>query len=336
MLSKSQIIVIGGVLLVMVLSVVLIRLAPHVALLPGAELGNSKVLYSHGVQQFPRTIVDPVAREIELAQPPQRIMSGILTGDEMLSCLTTQERIQSVTYLADDPGISNVGGVFGHSISRNHGTIEEFIAAEPDLVIVAAYSNATSVQMLLGTGIPVIRFANFHTYADIRNNLRTLAKALGEEARAEQWLSEMDGRIQAVRDKTRDLRKPRVLYYSLSGSTSGPGSLMDETIRLAGGRNVLAETGLQGYTRISPEIAISLLPDVILLSDWDTEDGRTARDILTSDPAWQDVPAVRNQRVYSLSGAWLTSGSPFRVRGVEEIARLLHPDEFAKPDENAT
>ena len=336
MAIKSRVSIIGLVLLVLVLFVVLIRLAPDLALLPGAELGNSKVRYSHGAQQFPRVIVDPVQREIEISQPPQRIVSGILSGDEMLSRLTSPQRIQSVTYLADDPGISNVSAVFDASISRNHGAIEEFIAAEPDLVIVAAYSNATSVEMLLGTGIPIIRFANFHTYQDIRNNLMTLAQALGEESNAEQWLTEMDDRIRAVRDKTRLLPRPRVLYYSLSGSTSGPGSLMDETIRLAGGRNVVAETGAKGYTRISPEIAISLLPDVILLSDWHSEDGRTAKDIITSDPAWQNVPAIENQRVYSLRGAWLTSGSPFRVRGVEEIARLLHPEEFADTAEDSS
>ncbi len=298
-------------------------------LLPGVELGNStvKVLAKDG--GFPREIRDPVKRHIILAQPPQRIVSGILAGDEMLTELVSLDRIASITYLADDPGISNVPNYYPGSLPRNHGTIEEYLSLQADLAIVAAYSNATSVEMLLSTGIPVIRFANFHSYQDIRNNLTTLAKALGTEVQAQRWLLEMDSRIAEIHEKVASEARPRVLYYSLSGSTSGPGSLMDETINLAGGINVIAETGLRAYSRISPEMAIALQPEVILLSDWNNKAGQSARDILLNNPAWQDVPAIRSQRVYSLRGAWLTSGSPHRIKGVEEVARLLHPQRFS-------
>lgn len=301
----------------------------QLALLPGANLGNSEVVYLKSESEFPRQIIDPIGRVVELPEPPSVIVSGILAGDEMLTKLVDQSRVRSVTYLSDNPGISNVAGYYSDSIHRNHGAVEEILAAEPDLVIVAAYSNATSVEMLLNTGVPIIRFADFHSYSDVRKNVTTLAKALGEEKHAENWLRDMDQRIENVKSRVADQPKPRVLYYSLSGSTSGPGSLMDETINIAGGKNVIAETGLQAYSRISPEMAISLQPDVILVSDWAPEGGKSAQQILMEDLAWQDVPAIKNNRLYSLRGAWLTSGSPYRVKGVELVAKLLHPTVFS-------
>ncbi len=304
----------------------------QLALLPGTRLAASEVNYLDDQQGFPRQIIDPVGRTLTVTRPPSRIVSGILAGDEMLSKLVEKSRISSVTYLADNPGISNVAEFYPESIYRNHGAVEETLAAEPDLVIVAAYSNATSVEMLLNAGIPVIRFADYNSYQHLRHNLRTLAKALGAEKNAETWIADMDRRIAAVQQRVANQPKPRVLYYSLSGSTSGPGSLMDETIRLAGGQNVIKETGLKAHTRISPEMAISLQPDVILVSDWAPEGGKSARQLLLENPAWQDVPAIKNQRLYSVLGAWLTSVSPYRVKGVELLAQLLHPDVFIDRD----
>ncbi len=298
------------------------------SLIPGTQLGNSDVRYLDSHQRFPRQIIDPAGRAVTLPRPPSAIVSGILAGDEMLARLVDQSRVRSVTYLADDPGISNVSEIYPDAIYRNYGAVEETLAAEPDLVIVAAYSNATSVEMLLNTGIPIIRFANFHSYEDVRHNVRTLARALGAEQNAERWLSDMDHRIATVQRRIARQAKPRVLYYSLNGSTSGPGSLMDETINLAGGLNVIAETGLKAYARISPEMAISLQPDVVLVSDWAPAGGKSAKQMLLENSAWKDVPAIQNQRIYSLRGAWLTSGSPYRVKGVELIAQLLHPNAF--------
>lgn len=313
----------------------LLEQASSAALRPGMQLGNSEVAILDDAQGYKRKIIDPIGRAMILQQPPERIVSGILAGDEMLSRLVPNSRIRSITYLADDAGISNIPTHYPTSIQRNHGAIEETIAAEPDLVIVAAYSNATSVEMLLSTGVPIIRFANFHSYADVRNNLNTLARALGTERRAKAWLEQMDARIAAVQAAVAQRPKPRVLYYSLSGSSSGPGSLMDESINLAGGHNVIADTGLKAYTKISPEMAISLQPEVILISDWGPEGSKSAKQILLADPAWQDVPAIKQQSVYSLRGAWLTSGSPYRVKGVEVIAELLHPEAFqSSADEN--
>ncbi|MEM1092783.1 MAG: ABC transporter substrate-binding protein, partial [Pseudomonadota bacterium] len=214
------------------------------------------------------------------------------------------------------------------SIRRNYGDVEEVIAAQPDLVLLAAYTNAVTASMLLDAGIALLRFTRFDSHDDIRSNVRTLALAVGEEGRGEAWLAEMDERIDAVRNRVAGRERPRVLFYGMSGSTAGPGSLMHETITLAGGKNVSAETGLGSLPRISPELAVSLQPEIVLLNGWSGADGPSASDILLKNPAWQGVPAVRSGRIYSIEGAWLTSISPHRVRGVEEVARLLHPGAF--------
>ena len=306
-----------------------LRLADRPLFLPGMSLGDSEVLDLAVPGSFPRAIVDPAGREVVLTEPPSAIVSVILGGDEILARLVDPSRVRGVTYLVDDPGISNAAGAYAREIPRNRGDIEEVIAAEPDLVVLAAFTNAVTAGMLLDAGIALLRFAHFDTHEDIRRNVRSLARAVGEDARGEAWIHEMDQRIEAVRRRVSGRPRPRVLYYGVSGSTAGPGSLMDETIVLAGGDNVIAGTGLGPLPRISPELAIALQPEVILLNGWSAGRADSTRELLLSNPAWRKVPAVRDDRVYSLSGAWITAVSPHRVRGIEEVSRLLHPSAFA-------
>lgn len=283
---------------------------------------------------FPREIIDPLGRSQWLSQPPQRVASGVLASDEILSELLPPARVAAVSYLVDDASISNVPAHFPAAITRHHGDIEHYLAVAPDLVIVASYSEASAVNLLLASGVPVLRFSVATSFADIRHQTQLLAQALGgeAEAKADAWLASMDARIARVQAQVAAAPCKRVLFYGMNGHSEGPGSLMDESIRLAGGCNVMAEAGLNGQVQLSQEMAIGLQPDVILVSGWQSADGRSPRDQIMQNPAWRDVPAVRAGQVHTVAGAWLTCGSPYRVIGVEKIAALLHP---VKQDEGA-
>jgi len=41
---------------------------------------------------------------------------------------------------------------------------------------------------------------------------------------------------------------------------------------------------------------------------------------------------VKNKRIYSIQGAWVTSVTPYRVKGIEQVAHLLHPSIFSAND----
>lgn len=315
-----------GLVMIVALTVICLRwYQPSGQIAVGGALDSSRVLG----ERFPKTIVDPVGHPHVLERPPQRIASAILAGDEMLSQLVETDRVVGVTALVDDVGISNVMPPFPLSIPRNNAGVEELLALQPELIIVASYTDANTVRLMLASGIPLVRFVNGDSFREIDANVRTLSAALGEEARGRRWLDDMWRRLTDVEAVVRNRPRPRVLYYSLSGSTAGRNSLTDEALSLAGGYNVIRDTAIQGYSRISPELAISLQPEVIFMSDWQAGNTQeSALQTLLQDPTWQEVPAVVQRRVYAVSGAWATSVTPFHVQGVEVFARLLHPEVF--------
>lgn len=300
---------------------------PSEAFFAGGALGGTQVIG----ETFPKRLIDPLGRDHLLQQPPRRIASAILAGDEMLAELVACDRLVAVSDLVDNAGISNVAGHYPAEIPRIQADIEAMLAVQPDLALVSTHSDALGVRMLMASGVAVTRFAAFESFAEIADNLRLLGGILGVAQRAEAAVAQMEQRLRNVERRVAGRPRPRVLYYDMSGSTGGPGTLTDEMIERAGGNNLIRETGIIGYTRITRELAIALQPDVVILSDWSSRGDASTTEQLLDDPAWQAVPAVQNERVHALRGAWVTSGSQFRVAGVEALARLLHPEAFAAP-----
>lgn len=277
---------------------------------------------------FPKTLTDITGITYQLKKPPQRILSATLLTDHMLSDLVDPKRLVAVSNYVDYPSLSNIVGFYDKSISRTTGEIESMLALQPDLVFVASYSNPETVRYLLRSGIAIVRLSEFRSFKDIFNNLRLIAEVTDTAAHAENIIHRVKKQIQEIQIQVKNQPKPRVLYYDMNGYSVGGNSLMDEAITLSGGINVAKAVLADGEQKISEELAISLQPDVIVMNQWvfnQQQGADSPAQILTSKAAWQAVPAIKNNRVYAVPGTWLRSVSQHRIKGVQAIAKLLHP-----------
>lgn len=279
---------------------------------------------------FPKLIKNAGGDLVQtVSSPPKRIASVMLAADEILASLAP-ERLIAVTYLVDDVGISNCSNDVPKSAIRLHSDIESVLAAEPDMVFVAGYTPMETVQLLAAAGIAVIHFSQYDSFADIMNNVLLAGNAIGKESEAQKVISNMKSKIASVEKRVMNQPRPRVLYYSSYGYTSGSDTSIDEMIEKAGGSNAVRIAGLKGPAQLSIETAISLQPEVIIVSAWEAgAKGKIgAVEELLGDPIWKDVPAIREKRICLIRGAWLTAVSPYAVYGLEEVARCLHPELF--------
>ncbi|UZE96469.1 ABC transporter substrate-binding protein [Alkalimarinus alittae] len=294
-----------------------------------AEIFNDSSFRSTIIKgdEFPKILVDAIGEEYSLNQPPQRIVSATLGTDEILSALISTDRISGVTYLADNTSMSNIPGWYPEQIQRVQGEVEEILSLEPDLVFVAGYTRAETVRLLLRSNIPVVRLSHYDSFSDVENNIMLVANITGAEKKAATMLNKLHRDAQVIKKKVQGLRRPRVLYYSLDGYTVGTGTKINEMIKMAGGYNVMNDTHITGAQKISEEMALGLEPDIILVNGWASEKPSPA-ELLATRIAWQNTPAVLNKQVHDLHGVWLLSVSQYSWNGIEEIARLIHPEVF--------
>ena len=199
---------------------------------------------------FPKRLTDPTGAIQTIPTPPQRIVSAILSGDHMLTALVPPNRLAGVTHLVDDPTISNIIGVVPPSVPRIAAEIETLLALQPDLVLVAGYTRAETVRLLIAAHIPVVRFHRYASFQGVMDNLRTLGEAVGAAPKAEQLIDDMRRRIDAVVQRVRERPRPRVLYHAPASYTMGAETLIDEMIQQAGGINVAREAQLIGPVKL--------------------------------------------------------------------------------------
>ena len=285
---------------------------------------------------FPKRLLDPIGVEYSLDRAPQRIVSLTLASDEILAALVPPERLIGVTYLADNPSSSSVVGHYPDNIARVRGEAESIISLQPDLVFVASYTQAESVSLLINAGILVVRLPDADSLMAISNNIRLIGQITDATLQAEQLIQRLHTIEQDLLLKTQRAMETRMandqasktlatLFFSPSGYSAAAGSLADEMLTQLGGHNVLAATGLKGMPKISTEMAIALQPEVILMTGWYPDMPITPAQQLLQNPLWQAVPAVKNQRVYDLSGPWSSAVSQFTWQALQQMQTLLYP-----------
>jgi iron complex transport system substrate-binding protein len=264
---------------------------------------------------------------VSLVFPPQRIVSLTLATDEILLALVPPERIAALSHLADDPRFS--GAVVEAKVVRQRvrANAEQVIALRPDLVFVAAYTSATTKELLHEARVSLFEFQLYDSLDSVQQSILTVGRAVGEEERARDLVEGMESRLETLKVRVAGLSPPGVLYYAVGGFVAGSETSMDDMITHAGGRNLAVQAGIHQFKKISQEMLIALKPEVILVGGESRRKG--LRELLMADPALQDVEAIRAGRVHVIPFPYVGTLSHHIVKGVEGIARALHPEAFA-------
>ncbi len=137
----------------------------------------------------------------------------------------------------------------------------------------------------------------------------------------------MSKRIAAIRSRVAALPPATVLLVLNTNPliTINGNTFQDEMIRTAGGRNIAAAESIR-YPTLTYEEVVVRAPQVIIMTTMSPdEDYRSAIGEWSRFPT---VPAVKNGRVYAIDSDIIDRPSPRIVAGLEELARLLHPEVF--------
>ncbi|MCU0657062.1 MAG: ABC transporter substrate-binding protein [Polyangiaceae bacterium] len=296
------------------------RAAPSPALLDPRRLTASTV--EEG--DFPKRMVDPGGREVVLRARPGRVVSRALVADELLLELAPPERLAALTYLVDDATMSLAAGKAPPSIRRTGGGLEELLSLEPDLVVVAEFSEGSTTAQLLSAGVPVLRLGNAGSFEAVFDDLRNVGAALGASVEARRTIEQMQGRIEQVQRQVAGRPRPRALYLSGGQYTAGPGTLTHQSLTLAGGHNAAAELGLSGAFPLPVEQLVALAPEVVLLASPEPSARLARPSDLPPNIPWAELPAARHHRIYLVPAAWSGAISHHAIRALEAFAALLH------------
>ena len=297
------------------------------------EIRDASHVYIHWGGK-PKSIEDSANRTVTIYKPIKRIVTLTSDAAEALVILGAKDKIVGVSKYTKEskrqfPELSklpSVGSCFNPDV-------EAIVRLNPDVVI--AYvrwpdpSKLEEKLELIGVDTKVIRL-DFYKGSTIKEEVEKLGYLLDREENASRYIKWFEKYENLVKSRTPE-KKVKVYTCGKPLRAFGEGSGLYDLSVAAGGENVLK--GREGYFDVDPEQVILWAPDVILR--WSYAGGYETDDIsemkadyeeIVKLPGFENVPAVKNGRVYVISGDLATAPS-FPVALVT-VAKWLYPEVY--------
>jgi iron complex transport system substrate-binding protein len=338
-----------------------------VLVLLGSPPGTTLAISHPQAKPFPITIVDDHGNRIHLDRQPKRIVSLDPRDTEILFALGLEKRVvgdggtaaEGATGIVDAQGkprafkypsewpskwgrdypirsrtLTHVeGGCCGTPF--NLETIESL---RPDLVL-GPYSKTElpTFQKMRDLGLTVMT-VDPNSFSGILRDIKRVGRATSAVAQSQVVTAAMRATVDTVVSRLAHVKtKPRI-YFEIDATnptqpiTAGPGTYLDEGIRLAGGANI-ADTvttcsGTTCYPAFSLEKLVQLNPQLIFFSIYEQIYNNVTADSIRSRPGWSTISAVQKSKVFSFDDDLLSRGGPRNSIGIEKLARLIHPEVF--------
>lgn len=299
--------------------------APTTLPSPTVPLPTSTTAASASV--YPLTVTDDAGRKVTFDHAPRRIISLSPGHTETLYALGVGDRIVVTDKYSDYPAENQPKAKLDTYPKPN---LEQLVSLKPDLIVVLVEGDDV-LQQLDQQKIPTLKL--FPTTFDATlNDILLLGQVTGTSPKAEQITANMRERAAAVTAKTKGAPKVAVLYeLDASDPTkpfvAGPGGFYGSLIPLAGGKNVFDDLN-SSAAQVSAEQIIARDPAVILMGDTTSPFNAQTPAMLKARPGWNQISAVKSGHIYAFNDALLTRPGPRLIDGLEQVAKLLHPELF--------
>jgi iron complex transport system substrate-binding protein len=169
--------------------------------------------------------------------------------------------------------------------------------------------------------------------ASVFDDMRKVADACGEPARADTLIAALHTRLDALAAAVAGTARPRLAMLEWLSPLMTAGNWGPELAATAGGSAVLAQAGVHSGT-ITLAALTAADPDVIVIAPCSYPIAQTLAELsdLARDPIWRNLRAVQRNAIYIADGSrFFNRPGPRLVDSAEILAEILHPARVGTP-----
>src|SRR5262249_40867156 len=178
---------------------------------------------------------------------------------------------------------------------------------------------------------PVVVSLEPNALADVWSDIRRVAAALNASERGEELVAKLRRRMDEIAAKARTAQsRPTVACVEWIEPLMAAGNWTPELVEMAGGVNLFGEAGKHSPWMRWEEL-VAADPDAIVISPCGFDIARTMEDahLLAGKPAWGELKAVKDNRVFVADGnQYFNRPGPRLVESLEILAESLHTELF--------
>ena len=250
-----------------------------------------------------------------------RLVTLACSNTEIVCALGCADRLVGVDNHSDHPPevVSRLPRV-GPDLTID---IEAVARLEPDLVLASLTvpGHEKVIEGLERAGLPFLA-PEPRTLDDVYRDILLIADRLGVRARGEALVAEMRRDLEVEVEPLG--RRPRIAVQWWPKPVILPGrdSWVQQLLERAGGVNPLGHEPVKSRPLTDEEVR-DLAPDAIVISWCGVPTAKYRADVVYGNPLWQDVPAVREGRVFPIAEAFLGRPAPRLVEGFHALREVV-------------
>ncbi|GEQ75722.1 ABC transporter substrate-binding protein [Comamonas testosteroni] len=262
-------------------------------------------------------ISDARGVQVQLAKPPQRIVSLLPSLTESLCALGGCERLVGVDRYSNWPAHVKTLPVVGGGLDPN---IESIVALKPDLVLVSMASRAIARMEALGLKVVALEPRTHEEARTVLQKLGVLLALPPAQGADRVWAGIEADMNKAAASVPPSMRGQRVYFEASRGPyAAGEKSFIGQTLARLQLRNVI--DARQGpFPRLNPEYVVKLDPDILMAGE------RAWKTGVPEYPGWAQMRAVKQGAICAFTPEQsdiLVRPGPRMAEGAQIIVQCL-------------
>ncbi len=269
------------------------------------------------------TLTDDAGNTLMLDKAANRIVSLAPGNTEIVYAVGAEGKLVGVTTFCDYPPAAKKKPKIGDFSTPN---VEKIASVNPQVVLVTGGIQKGMVESLNKLGIKVF-VIDPKSFEALFKDMEAVGEMAGIKDVAAKKVEAMRKQVSQIEAKAKGLRKTDVFFeiYKQPLMTAGTGTMIDLMIRAAGGTNLGATAGPQ-FPEFSEEQLLKDNPDVYVAVKGSQSDPAD----ISQRPGYSALKAVKDGRVYVVEDNPFVRSGPRMVRGLQQLAQILHPEVFKK------
>ena len=263
------------------------------------------------------SVTDMTGREIVLDGPASRIVALTASDVEIICALGADDLLVGRGEYCDWPAEVLEKPVVKSGAETN---LEEILALEPDVVIMAAMAQTKEqVEALENAGVKVV-VSDAQNLEGVYTAVNLIGAIVGRSTEAAALVKEMQDTFAGISAKAQNTGK--TVYFEVSPLqwglwAAGKGTFMDELAGICGLTNAFAD--VDGWGEVSEEQVLAKDPDFIVTTGMYWGEGPTPVEEIVGRPGWDGLNAVKNGQVFNADSNAITRPGPRLMDAAKDL-----------------
>ncbi|WP_420548600.1 heme/hemin ABC transporter substrate-binding protein [Curvivirga sp.] len=202
---------------------------------------------------------------------------------------------------------------------------EGVLSLDPDLIVLTEEAGPPPVIMQLKQAkVNILEVKAARSFDDIKENISVIGKAIEKEAEADKLIEKMNQQSDQLQlaISQQDVKKSYMFIFQHGNGSpmvAGRDTSADSIIALAGGKNVA--TAYEGFKPLTPEAAINMQPDIILVTNRGLASAG-GLDAFKTLPGISLTNAAQQGNIIAMDVLFMLGFGPRTVEAATEIFKL--------------